>query len=439
MSAFTPDDLAGRQVLVVGLGVSGVATVSRLNALGASVVVADQRPDLVAGQAKSLGVAKVIPQDKIDVTGFELVVVSPGVRPNSLFKPGEHVIGELEFGSAFARSPIVAVTGTNGKTTVTHLTGEMLGKKAIVCGNIGRALSDVADVEDRVLVVEASSFQLYWSPRFSGSAASFTSFSADHLDWHGSLENYFQAKQNLFTHLSEGSQAVIAKQVEHRYPVYTPEGVQRVYVSSNSDADYALVGSDLVGPAGPYLKREDLRRALPHDISNFLSAAALAEAMGAEHDRIVEVMRQFSGIEHRQELVGTLKGVAFVNDSKATTPDSVRAAIEGRSHVVLIAGGRNKGLDYSSLAGYADRIDGVVAIGEAAPEVLAVFEGVVPTATADSMREAVAVAYGRFCPPGRYVILSPGATSFDWYRNYEERGLDFKNEVGRFLKEAHGG
>ncbi|HWC12110.1 MAG TPA: UDP-N-acetylmuramoyl-L-alanine--D-glutamate ligase, partial [Acidimicrobiales bacterium] len=336
------------------------------------------------------------------------------------------------------RRPIVAVTGTNGKTTVTALITDMLlasGRTAVAGGNIGFPLSDAVRRDVDVVVAEVSSFQLWWTDTFRPVVAVWLNLAEDHLDWHPDLDAYVAAKARIWAHQHKDDlivvnidDPIVAGQVAG-----APSRVQTFGLAR--PADWHVADGELRGPPGRLLPVAELRRSLPHDVSNGLAAAAAALSAGGTLEGVRTALRTFGGLPHRLTLVADAGGVRWYDDSKATNPHAALAAISGFDSVVLVAGGRNKGLDLGVLVKGADRIRAVVALGEAGPEVEAAFDGVRPVTRAPPMAEAVRAAAAA-ARPGDAVLLSPGCASFDRYRSYAERGDDFAAAVGRLLGEG---
>jgi UDP-N-acetylmuramoylalanine--D-glutamate ligase len=337
------------------------------------------------------------------------------------------------------------VTGTNGKTTVVTLVAGMLeasGLRACAAGNIGLPLIDAVERDTEVVVAEVSSFQLQFTDAFRPAACCWLNAAENHLDWHPSMAHYAAAKARIWAAQGPGDVAVVnlddptvvgaADGAGHGIP----PGVARRTFSTSGPADFMLVRERgvLVGPEGDLVPVASLPRALPHDLANALAAAALTEAAGGTVMGSRTALEHFEGLPHRLQRIAEGDGVGWYDDSKATTPASVLAAVAGFASVVLIAGGRNKGLDLSALAAAAPPVRAVVAIGEAGGEVQAAFSGVVPVERVSTMGEAV-LAAGRIAGPGDVVLLSPGCASFDWYRSYGERGDHFAGLVAAHLGE----
>ncbi|MDQ6613262.1 MAG: UDP-N-acetylmuramoyl-L-alanine--D-glutamate ligase [Actinomycetota bacterium] len=484
-------------VLVVGFRVTGHAVAAYLRGRGEAVVVVEDDPtDERRQQAAALGAHFLGHPDKDEleraVQASRLVVPSPGIAvSHPVYRLAADaavpVHSELELGwerlesrwaaqreggegggegrgeggegggaAAGARRPaLVAVTGTNGKTTVTSLVAAMLvqsGLVAVAAGNIGLPFIDAVELDADVLVTEVSSFQLEYTERFHPAVSCWLNLAEDHLDWHPTMAHYAAAKARVWAAQGAGDVAVVnacdaAVMAAARDPGHgLPGGVGMVTFAGSLSGSGSGPGDFhadpdglLVGPEGLELVSVDeLTRSLPLDVANALAAAATARAAGASIEGCRSALRQFTGLPHRVQLVGEQGGVRWYDDSKSTTPASVLAAVAGLGSVVLIAGGRNKGLDLSVLAHAAPPVRAVVAIGEAAGEVEAAFSGRVPVVRAASMAAAVATA-AEAVGPGEVVLLSPGCASFDWYRSYAERGEDFTALVAaRLQKEPEG-
>ena len=432
-----------RTALVVGMGVTGEAVARHFLARGVAVVAVEDAPSASTGErVRRLGhgvAFEVAPTaDRLAelVAGADLVVPSPGV-PNGhavyrlAGEAGVPVVSEIELASQATDVPIVAVTGTNGKTTVTTLITEMLlasGRNAVAAGNIGLPLVEAVEGDAEVLVAEVSSFQLQYTSSFRPRVAVWLNVSEDHLDWHPTFDHYVAAKARVWANQGDGDVAVVtaADAVVMREARRAPAAVVTFGVDAG---DWHVSEGALTAPDGETIVSiTELPRALPHDVANDLAATAATVAVGGALDACRAVLRNFAGLPHRVQLVGDAGGVQYYDDSKATTPASVVAATRGFESVVLIAGGRNKGLSMSPLTQLADHVRAVVAIGEASGDVEAAFAGVRPVVRATSMRDAVAQAR-ELARRGDVVLLSPGCASFDWYRNYAERGDDFADAV----------
>jgi len=425
------------------MGVTGEAVARHFLARGVDVVAVEDTPSPSTGERVArLGAGVTVetapsPARLGELVGSaDVIVPSPGVpHSHAVYRlaaeAGAPVVSEIELAAQATEVPIVAVTGTNGKTTVTTLITEMLraaGRKAVAAGNIGLPLVEAVDGDADVLVAEVSSFQLQYTTSFRPHVAVWLNVSEDHLDWHPSFDHYVAAKARIWANQRDGDVAIVnadddvVMQQARRAPA-------AVVTFGIDTGDWRVAGGALTAPDGAVIVPvDDLPRALPHDIANDLAATAATFAAGGALDACRAVLRNFAGLPHRVQLVGDAGGVRYYDDSKATTPASVVAATRGFESVVLIAGGRNKGLSMSPLAQLADHVRAVVAIGEASGDVEAAFSGVRPVVRATSMRDAVTRARD-LARDGDVVLLSPGCASFDWYRNYAERGDDFADAV----------
>lgn len=447
------------RVLVYGVAIAGKAVIRGLVQRGYDVVAAD---DAVNGDkeaiAASFGIDLVSSPDDAAVDRLvrdcAFVAPAPGVPEThavvmSALAHGRPLRTEIDLAYEWEQlrsggpRPMLAITGTDGKTTTTLLATEMLhaaGLRAMAAGNTDVPL--VEAIDDPTLdafVVESTSFRLSWTTCFRAEAAVWLNLAPDHLNWHRNMQSYVAAKARIWMHQRPSDVAIgfVSDPIVMRELGFAPG---RRFSFGLSGADYYCaslpgVGGTLMGPVGPLCSVADMRRSLPHDITNALAAAALVQQSGlADTAAIATAVRTFVGPPHRIEPVGEAEGVRWYNDSKATTPHAALTAIRAFEHVVLIAGGRNKGLDLASLASEPTRMRGVVAIGEAADIIEAAFTGICPIRRADCMADAVAAA-GALARAGDAVVLSPGCASFDWYPEggYPARGDDFRATVAAYL------
>lgn len=428
--------------LVVGLGQAGEAVARQLRRRGEDVVATDDRPDEgTRARAASADVELVEhpTEAQLDalVAASAVVVPGPGVPvSHPCYRLAAHhdvpVWSEFELAAHWAPDAVLAaVTGTNGKTTVTTVVTAMLQAakcRAVAAGNNDLPLVDALDLGVDVIVVEASSFRLQHAPSFHPRVAAWLNLAEDHLDWHPDMAHYAAAKARIWANQADDDIAVA--NADDNAVMGAASAVKgRLQTFGLGRADWHIADGVLRTPAADDIVAvDDLPLARPHDLANALAACAVAVGAGADLDACRAVLTTFTGLPHRVQLVGDRGGVRWYDDSKATTPASVVAAVSGFPSVVLIAGGRNKGLHFDVLRDVADHIRSVVAIGEAADLVEETFAGLRPVERASSMDEAVAVA-ARAAQPGDAVLLSPGCASYDWYRNYGERGDDFARAV----------
>ncbi len=447
-------DFAHSFVAIAGLGVTNSAAARALVAHGHGIVLLDDG-DPADGKALAadLGVDFVHrPAEAELIAAFEradAVLPAPGLpESHSVFTVAEDVgipvVSEFDLAMAWDDRPILAITGTNGKTTVSSLVSLMLERSGIpneAVGNLEVPLVQaISDPEPQCFVVEASSFRLGHSEAFRPLVATWLNFSPDHLDIHRSLAIYEAAKASIWANQDPGDTAVVNLEDPVVASHADEAGGQVITFGLGGDVgatglpDYHQIGDSLNGPQGPLCAVGDLWSALPHDRLNCLAAAATATAGGASLDGIRSALREFSGLAHRVQLIADQGGIRWYDDSKATAPHATLAAASGFSSVVLIAGGYNKGLDLSALS-EADSVVAVIGIGASAAEVVESFDEV-PTVIAETMAAAVAAARD-LASTGDVVLLSPGCASFDSYGSYSERGDHFTSEVQALLESGN--
>jgi UDP-N-acetylmuramoylalanine--D-glutamate ligase len=436
--------------LVLGLGVTGRAVLRALVAHGDHAVVVDDHPtDAGRSLAVELDVELVEAPDTATLASLvgrvDAVVPSPGVPDHhpvfaTAAAAGVQILSEFDLAARWDDRPHVAITGTDGKTTVTELTRAMLeasGRRAVAVGNTEVPL--VAAIDDPtvdVFVVEASSFRLLHSARYAPAVGVWLNLAPDHLDNHTSLAAYTAAKNRIWAD-QRADQVAIGNADDPVVADHLRSAPARhVTFGLDPSADHHLAGDRLVLADGSTLAAVgELHRSFPHDVANALAAAAGTIHGGGSAAGARAALLEFRGLPHRVALVGEAGGVRWYDDSKATAPHATRAALRGFESVVLIAGGRNKGLDLGELADEVDHVRAVVAIGEAGPDVAAAFDGRRPVRTATSMDDAVHEA-ASLARSGDVVLLSPACASFDWYRSYAERGDDYVRAVRAHLASA---
>ena len=433
--------------LIVGMGVTGRAVASALAKRGHDVVMADDRPRSLDGpEFEHACVHDSTDRDVLAslVADACVVVPSPGVPPRHLAytladAAGVPIVSELDLAAEWDSRPCAAVTGTNGKTTVTALVESMLnrsGISAVGAGNTDIALVEAIDRPVDAFVVEASSFRLHRARTFAPAVAVWLNLAPDHLDWHADVDDYAASKARIWA--AQGpDDCAVAPYGDDAVGKFAATAPARLVTFApaqwlDAPADVRVENGMLTAYRTPLVAAAELPRHRPHDLSNASAATAVAIEMGASLDHVVAELCAFDGLPHRLALAGSIGDVVFYDDSKATAPHATVAAAAGFGDAVLIAGGRNKGLDLGDLAQAAPHLRAVVAIGESAPEVTACFQlagaGRIELAEAESMAEAVALAYDIARPAGD-VLLSPGCASFDWYSSYHERGQSFISAV----------
>jgi len=438
--------LKNKNILVVGLGVTGVATARFLINRGASVTVSDQKKELEAGSEEPLireiGIKIELGPHRIETfESADLIVVSPGV-PHTILpirrakEQGIPVIGEIELASRFITEPIVAVTGTNGKTTTTTLLGKMLedsGFKVFVGGNIGKPLIAYADREEKaeIVVVEVSSFQLDTIDTFRANVAVLLNITEDHMDRYPDLDAYTKSKARIFKNQQYNDTAVLNGSDPVVRSLSRDILSRKVFFSSKEEG-VAISDESIISQENMSQLLSDLKLPGKHNMENAAAASLAALTAGGTFEGVRTSLRKFKGLPHRLEYIDTLNGVDFFDDSKATNVDSVAKALETFERpVVLIMGGRNKGSKFHTLRDLIGRhTKKLIVIGEAKEDIKAELGDIKPVETATSMEDAVFMAYNA-AKPGDIVLLSPACASFDMYNSYAQRGEDFCKAVAK--------
>lgn len=436
-------DLKDKRVVVVGLGRSGVAAARLCQARGANVLGVDSGSPAAAAELSARGIAiQCNDGEARAAASADLVVVSPGVPRLSVFDEcagrGIEVIGELELGSRFATAPIVAVGGTNGKSTTTKLCGDIFaaaGRRAFVGGNYGIPVCEAVGSRFDVLVLEVSSFQLERAPSFHPRVSILLNVSEDHLDRYPDFHAYALAKGNAFVRQTSNDYAVVpAGDVVCEAQAARGQGRSVRYgpASALAGLDYALAGSTLSETASR-TRWELGGTALcgTHNFYNAAAAIAAGRALGVDAEPVLHALSAFEPLPHRMARVTTRAGVTYYDDSKGTNVGAAVTALRGLSEAraVLLAGGRDKQGSYAPLvAALSERGRALVVLGEAAEAIARAAEGALPVHRAASMAEAVSLA-AELATPGDAVLLSPACSSFDMYTSYTERGDDFQRCV----------
>jgi UDP-N-acetylmuramoylalanine--D-glutamate ligase len=437
-------------VVVVGAARSGIAAAELLQRRGARVLMTERRDNFEqAAVLRNAGIeVELGGHSRATFESADLVVTSPGVPPEepgllAARARGVEVIGELELASRWLRGRVIAVTGTKGKSTTTTLLGRMIaadGKRVLVGGNIGVPLSSQVDdsTPETIHAVEVSSFQLESTTTFRPWIALWLNLADDHLDRHPSLAAYADAKARIFANQQAEDWAVV--NLDDSIVMAHSEGIasKRVGFSplGSTGNGFSVDGEWIVRRTSTSSERLVPVSAVEltgrHMLGNVVAAVATASVAGVSTSAMVASLKGFRGLEHVMEPSGRVGNVTFVNDSKATNVEAARRSIESFSGgVVALVGGHFKGGDFRDLRGaLASRGRAVVAMGEAAPLVRDALADLLPVIDAGSMREAVERGYEAARPDG-VVLLAPACASFDWFRDYAERGRVFKEEVAR--------
>jgi UDP-N-acetylmuramoylalanine--D-glutamate ligase len=447
------EQLKNKKILILGMARSGLATARFFNEKGYDVIISDIKQNAQLqeeiNEMKKIGVNYYVgghPLELLENVG--LVVPSPGIPLEipiiqSARQQGIPVLGELELGYTITKSKVIAITGTNGKTTTTTLIGEILkndGKNAAIAGNIGLPVIQIGDKRPvgSYLVIEVSSFQLETIETFRPFISVILNITQDHLNRHGSFENYIKAKYRIFENqqtvdytvvnvddpllkdvpsLTEANTVLFSRTKELERGVFVRNGV--VVVSDGSRVHAVC-------------KVKDIAIKGSHNLENVLAAVAVAWLCKTNFNSLAETLKSFQGVEHRLEYVDNVNGVRFINDSKGTNPDAASKAIEAiEQPIILIAGGYDKGGDFDGFVKtFGDRVKGMVVIGQTAEKIAMVAEsiGLKSIKRANDMGEAVITAYD-MAKPGYCVLLSPACASWDMFNDFEHRGRVFKQAV----------
>ncbi len=437
-------DVHNKKVVVLGAARSGLAAARMLKRKGADVFVSDLAPESskkeIARQLHEADIPCEFGQHSGRVFQSDLAILSPGIPYASslvqnLLKMDIPVYSEIEAAWWFNASPVIGVTGSNGKTTTTSLIGAMLRKndpRAIVAGNIGTPFSDYVDqsAPGRWAVVELSSFQLETIDAFRPSAAVLLNFAPNHLNRYESYAAYQDAKWRITKNMQADDLLVYNGDdslLSQRAAVFS---ARKAAFSLNKKAEARLENETLYVHDTELLRVGEIALKGRHNVMNAMAAALAAREAGVDIKDIIEVLKTFKGLEHRLEHVRLLDGVNYVNDSKATTVESLYWALQSfKEPVVLIAGGQDKGSDFSRLNSLLARnVRQAVLIGSAAEKMRHAWQGVVAVQHADSMEDAVKKAR-KAAHKGDVVLLSPACASFDMFDDYEARGRIFKQIV----------
>lgn len=444
-------ELAGKKILVIGLGKTGLATARFLAGRDVEIVLTDvkPRPDLEAllSSEGMSGIGEIVPYDESALSQIDLIVPSPGVPPtNPLLREavrrGISVLSEIELAYHFLTCPIVAITGTNGKTTTTTLIGNILkrgGKKAFVGGNIGEPLIGfvAGRQEADFAVVEVSSFQLQWSEFFCPAVAVLLNTTCDHVNYHGSFAAYREVKERIFARQGREQLAILNADEPASVALAQKLAARTLYFSSTMPV---ARGMFLAAPGLTYNPERGPQEFYPldmvkipgrHNLENVMAAVMATRACGISAADIRDAISDFKGLAHRIEWAGEKGRVTFYDDSKGTNVGAVVRALESFARpVFLMMGGRDKDGDFETLAPLIkERVRELILFGEARDRINQALGGIVVTSAAATLGEAVRLAHGH-AQAGDVVLLSPGCASFDEFSDYKARGDFFQKTVG---------
>jgi len=453
-------DIAGKKAVIVGFGKTGQALARFFVRRRARVIVSELREEGELGvdirKWKEKGIAFETGKHRaLTFVTADLVVPSPGAASVPELEAarisGAEVLSEIELASRFLKGKIVGITGTNGKSTTAALTYQILkqaGLRAFLAGNIGTPLISFAEKShhDDIYVTEISSFQLEHLECFKADISAFLNISLNHLDWHASFDEYLAAKKRLV--LAQGANDTAILNADDRLVrrLARETRAKILFFSRQKEVqkgcflrDGWIIMRDETGETN-LMRTDDIPLLGAHNQENVMAAALIGKLLGVSSRKMRAAIRNFSGLEHRLEKALTVRGVEFINDSKATTVEATIKALESFDRpIVLILGGRDKGADFRLLRRpVRDRAKEVVLLGEASAKIAAALRGRVPLIQVSSLREAVRTAFAA-ARPQEIVLLAPACTSFDMFKNFEARGRAFKREVCRLAETVRGG
>lgn len=448
-------DLNNKIVLLVGLAKTGVSTIKKLDKLGAKIIVndiksKDQLKDIIKQIENLDSVEYILGHHLEDISNIDLTIVSPGVPLDLPFikklqSENINIIGEVELAYKLSKNPtFVGITGTNGKTTTTSLVGEIFkkaSKDSYIVGNIGNPVIDTVDLTDEnsFLITELSSFQLESIEDFKPRVSTIINITEDHLNRHHTMENYINAKANIFKNQDANDFCILNYDDEIVRELGNKTNAKVLYFSQKekvSQGAYLDDNNNIVIKVNDkeikLLNKDELSLPGNHNLENCMAAILMSYVLGIDLEIIKDTLKTFKSVEHRLEFVTDKDGIMFVNDSKGTNPDSTIKAITSYDKpIVLIAGGKDKQSDFTEMISYATKnVKVLVLLGETADKIeqTAKLQGMNNIFRVSDMKEAVKTAY-KLAQSGDVVLLSPACASWDMYPNFEARGLDFKENI----------
>lgn len=444
-------NLEEKTVVILGAARSGLAAVKLLKKKGAHIFVSDNAP-----ANKKLPEIDILEKEQIDhefgghseiILNADFVVLSPGISKKKpivqdILSRRIPVYSELEVASWFCQSPIIAITGSNGKTTTTTLLGKMLRSEhpgSIVAGNIGDAFSDYVLMSKKSdwAAVEVSSFQLETIDRFHPRIVIILNLAPNHLDWYNGYEDYIQAKLLILKNLTPDDYLIYNQDDVLLSQKISSSPAQKVTFSVHDKNASAFFKEDMIYMhSGPLINSSEIKLKGRHNYQNAMAACLAADLTGIRSESMKNVLSTFDGVEHRLEFVAEINGVQYVNDSKATTVESLSVALSSfESTIILIAGGKDKGSDYTKVNPLISKhVREAIVIGAASEKIANAWKDLIPLHFSTSLKNAVKMA-SDIAIRGENVVLSPACSSYDMFNDYEERGRKFKSIVNRIKKD----
>jgi len=444
-----------KRVLIIGMGLSGIGAARLLREEGARVMIVEKREDeekeREASRLLKEGIGVILgPHPENIIENQELIVVSPGVPLDiPLIQKARQVnipiIGELELAFRFLKNQsLVAITGTNGKSTTASLTTELLkraGKQVKLAGNEWTPLSEIVKEESEIIVAEVSSFQLETVKRFSPFISCILNITPEHLNRHQGIEKYIKIKSRIFLRQDKNDFTILNKEDfrVHSLAKFVKSKVIFFSRRGRLPEGVFLEGDSIIrkfGKEESLISLKEVRLSCPQNVENILASIAISSLYKVEREIIREVLKEFRGLPHRTEFVAEIRGVKFVDDSKATNEAAVRKSLSSLSSpIILIMGGEDKGADFSPLKEKVRRrVKKLILLGSSKKRIKKVFHSLCSLREVEDVKEAVRVAF-ESAERGDCVLLSPGCASFDQFTNYKERGEVFQKEVKRLKEE----
>ena len=440
-----------KRILIIGLGKSGVAAAELAIEIGYITIAVDENISAELEERKKKlegkGISVILSYKEKQLPDCNLIVLSPGIRTDSelwkmLPSAKTPIISEIEFAYRYCKYPIIAITGTNGKTTVTELCTYMLkkaGKRVMSAGNIGYPFSLLVlkNPDLDFVILELSSFQLSNIEDFTPYAAALLNIGSDHIDRHGTKENYTAAKFNMFNNMKNTSNIILNSNLLSEWKKYFPDTTIQplTYSISNRNSDYYFESQFIYKHADKIISVENISLSGLHNIENAIVSIALCEMCGIKLGAMFELIKDFETGAHRLELVAEKDGIKYINDSKSTNPDALIAALRavgGKKNVCLIAGGLDKKMDFLSVVEEEKKIKKIFLVGKCQNKLAKVWGTMLDYESCSSFKEAIESAYS-CAEPGDIVLLSPACASMDMFSNYIERGIFFKKFINRRL------
>jgi UDP-N-acetylmuramoylalanine--D-glutamate ligase len=437
--------LKQKKVTILGAARSGIAAAKLLAKHAARVFVSDQaKPENKTAEKhilEGLGIPFEFGRHSDLIYDADFIVLSPGISPatplvQSFGQKGIPVFSEVELASWFYSGPIIGITGSNGKTTTTTIAGQILRQQfpdTIIAGNIGTPFSGEVfnNPGAACAVVEISSFQLETIDSFHPRVVVILNLAPNHLDWYKSYEDYISAKMRIMMNLIQNDTLIYNGDDELLASKVQACPAQKLRFSAyDQNADAYFKDQALFMLNSKLAVVQDIKLRGMHNYMNALAAGLAVRCLGLNNDPLIRVLSTFSGVEHRLEFVANIKGVSFINDSKATTIESLAVALASfNTPIILIAGGKDKGSDFSKLkSSLKKNVRQVILIGAAREKMMASWQSIIPITSAGNLSEAVTLSY-QLAQPGDTVLLSPACASFDMFKDFEDRGRQFKQQV----------